>query len=72
MPWAPPSTAGPGAGFTTDKPWLPIGVTAEQLNVASELQDPNSMLALYRTLLTLRRTRPSLQAGSQVSTATEY
>jgi alpha-glucosidase len=66
MPWAPPSTAGPGAGFTTDKPWLPIGATAEQLNVASELQDPNSMLALYRTLLTLRRTRPSLQAGSQV------
>ena len=66
MPWAPPSTAGPGAGFSTSKPWLPIGPTAEQLNVASELQDQSSMLTLYRTLLGLRRTRPSLQTGSQL------
>ncbi|TWF81154.1 alpha-glucosidase [Pseudonocardia hierapolitana] len=65
MPWAPPSTAGPGAGFTTGEPWLPVGAAAERLNVASELRDPNSMLALYRTLLTLRRERPSLHAGSQ-------
>jgi alpha-glucosidase len=66
MPWAPPSTAGPGAGFSTSTPWLPLGTTAEQLNVASELHDPKSMLTLYRGLLSLRRTRPSLRAGSQV------
>jgi alpha-glucosidase len=66
MPWAPPSTAGPGAGFSTTTPWLPIGPTAEQLNVAAELQDPSSMLTLYRTVLGLRRTRPSLRSGSQV------
>jgi alpha-glucosidase len=65
MHWAPPSTAGPGAGFTTGEPWLPVGAAAERLNVASELRDPNSMLALYRTLLALRRARPSLHAGSQ-------
>ncbi|TQM45904.1 alpha-amylase family glycosyl hydrolase [Pseudonocardia cypriaca] len=65
MPWAPPSTAGPGAGFTTGDPWLPIGDTAERLNVASELEDESSMLALYRTLLALRRARPSLRTGSQ-------
>jgi alpha-glucosidase len=65
MPWAPPSTAGPGAGFTTGEPWLPVGGAAERLNVATELQDPGSMLALYRTLLALRRARPSLRAGTQ-------
>ncbi|WP_433336699.1 alpha-amylase family glycosyl hydrolase [Spirillospora sp. CA-294931] len=65
MPWAPPSTAGPGAGFTTGEPWLPIGATAERLNVAAELQDENSMLGLYRGLLELRRARPSLRAGDQ-------
>ncbi len=65
MPWAPPSSVGPGAGFTTGRPWLPIGNTAERLNVATELQDPNSMLALYRDLLSLRRARPSLRVGNQ-------
>ena len=66
MPWAPPSTAGPGAGFSTSTPWLPIGANAEHLNVASQLEDQSSMLTLYRKLLRLRRTRPSLQAGSLV------
>ncbi|WET76778.1 alpha-amylase family glycosyl hydrolase [Amycolatopsis sp. QT-25] len=66
MPWLPPSTAGPGAGFSAGEPWLPIGATAEQLNVATELQDRSSMLHLYRDLLALRRSRPSLRSGSQV------
>jgi alpha-glucosidase len=66
MPWAPPSTAGPGAGFSTGRPWLPIGGTAERLNVASEADDPSSMLTFYRRLVDLRRTRPSLRTGSQV------
>lgn len=66
MPWAPPSTAGPAAGFSTGTPWLPIGATAEQLNVAEELHDPSSMFSLYRELLALRRSRPSLRAGNEV------
>ncbi len=65
MPWEPPSTAGPGAGFTTGEPWLPIGDTAEKLNVASELADSGSTLTLYRSLLALRRARPSLRTGRQ-------
>jgi alpha-glucosidase len=66
MPWAPPSAAGPGAGFSTGEPWLPVDATAERLNVASELHDQSSMLSLYRDLLALRRSRPSLRAGDQV------
>ena len=66
MPWAPPSSAGPGAGFTTGTPWLPVGASAEELNVASELADEHSVLHLHRALLRLRRARPSLRRGSQV------
>jgi alpha-glucosidase len=65
MPWLEPSTAGPGAGFTTASPWLPIGPTAETLNVASEQRDPASTLQLYRNLLRLRKTRASLRQGDQ-------
>ncbi|RZQ62829.1 alpha-amylase family glycosyl hydrolase [Amycolatopsis suaedae] len=64
MPW----TAGPGHGFSTGTPWLPLGATAGRLNVESELADPGSTLCLYRELLALRRRRPSLRAGTQVFT----
>lgn len=65
LPWAPPSAAGPGAGFTTGTPWLPVGPTAERLNVATEHADPGSTLNLYRELLALRRSRTSLNRGQQ-------
>ena len=29
IPWRPPSEAGPGAGFTTGDPWLPLTSRAE-------------------------------------------
>lgn len=65
MPWAPPSTAGAGAGFTEGTPWLPVGETANTHNVESERLDPGSTLALYKALLQLRRTRASLRVGDQ-------
>jgi alpha-glucosidase len=65
LPWQPPSIAGPGAGFTSGTPWLPMEPTAEVLNVATQRADPTSTLALYRELLRLRRTRPSLTRGAQ-------
>jgi alpha-glucosidase len=59
MQWEP----GPGAGFTTGAPWLPIG-DADARNVAAQRRDPHSLLALYRDLIALRRTHPALHAGS--------
>ena len=55
----------PGAGFTAAgvEPWLPIGPTAPA-NVASQLDDPDSHLALTRALLALRRSREELHAGT--------
>ncbi len=63
MPWEPPSSAGPGAGFTTGEPWLPITPEAERLNAATQAADPHSTLCLYRALLALRRAEPALQGG---------
>jgi alpha-glucosidase len=58
MLWDP----GPGAGFTTGAPWLPLGDTGA--NVAAQRQDPASMLTLHRRLIALRREEPALALGS--------
>ncbi len=65
LPWESPSAAGPGAGFTTGVPWLPITPDAERLNATAQAADPRSMLALHRALLSLRRAEAALQQGEQ-------
>lgn len=60
MAWAP----GPGAGFTTERPWLRIGDDAARHNVAAEWADPNSILAAYQRLLQARRESAPLHRGS--------
>src|SRR4051794_9268050 len=61
IPWEP----GPGCGFTTGRPWLPLPPDAERLNAAAQARDPGSTLSLYRTLIALRRDSPALVDGSQ-------
>ena len=39
MPWRRPSRAGPGAGFTTGEPWLPVATDAECLCVEAQEKD---------------------------------
>jgi len=57
-------TDAPGAGFTTaPAPWLPLHNDYETRNVAHQLQDPASLLNLYRQLLALRKATPALQTG---------
>jgi len=56
--------ASPSAGFSAAAPgnlWLPLHPDHAVLNVATEGEDPASMLTLYRRLLHLRRTTPVLQ-----------
>ncbi|PZS28167.1 MAG: alpha-amylase [Pseudonocardiales bacterium] len=65
MPWKPPSLAGPGAGFTTGEPWLPVGADATTRNVDTQNRSGDSTLAFYRKLLRLRRSRQSLLTGHQ-------
>jgi alpha-glucosidase len=63
IPWEPPSVAGPGAGFTTGTPWLPISPAAETINARAQSADPSSALSLHRALLELRRGCPALVGG---------
>ena len=65
IPWHRPSRAGPGAGFTTAEPWLPVAADAERLCVESQQQDPTSTLAFVRSLLRLRSDERALQSGTQ-------
>jgi alpha-glucosidase len=67
IPWRPPSQAGPGAGFTTGEPWLPITAAAEELCAERQAADPGSTLSLTRRLAWLRRGEPVLQSGGQRS-----
>jgi glycosidase len=62
MPWA----NVPNAGFCPPgvEPWLPITPDLAQVNVATQLHDPSSMLALTRRLLAFRRGSPALTVGS--------
>jgi alpha-glucosidase len=46
------------------RPWLPVHPNhAAGVNVADQLDDPDSMLAFYRTLLAVRRENPALSVG---------
>ena len=67
IPWRPPSVAGPGAGFSTGEPWLPLVADAERLCVERQAGDPGSTLHLARRLAALRAVTPALQIGAQRS-----
>lgn len=59
-------TAGSNAGFCSAdvRPWLPPNPNSAWVNVEDEAMDPDSMLALYRRLLHLRRDHDVLRTGS--------
>ncbi|MCP2051201.1 UNVERIFIED_ORG: trehalose-6-phosphate hydrolase [Pseudomonas fluorescens] len=51
------------AGFTRGEPWIGIPANAAQINVESQLDDPDSVLHHYRALIALRRHEPLIQSG---------
>ena len=57
MPWEPTL---PGVGFTTGEPWQPPSDGAEAANVATQTDDPASLLSAYRDLIHLRADHPAL------------
>jgi alpha-glucosidase len=63
MPWRP----GENRGFTDPgvTPWLPLGDPVA--DVASQRDDPSSILALTRDLIALRRATSDLHAGAYAS-----
>jgi alpha-glucosidase len=63
MPW----DASRSAGFTTGRPWLPLGNNYQTVNVKALEKESDSILHLYRTLIALRRSRPTLVNGGLTS-----
>ena len=57
---------GPNAGFCPPgvRPWLPVNPDHVTVNVADETADPDSLLALYRTLSRVRRASAALHRGT--------
>ena len=51
LPWSGSQTP---FGFTTGKPWLPMNPSWKSLTVESEIDDPKSVLTMYRSALALR------------------
>jgi alpha-glucosidase len=57
---------GTNAGFSETKPWLRLSKTYQRINVAAQKEDPYAMLTLYRKLIQLRRSEPSLAQGAYI------
>ncbi|MCV7358900.1 alpha-glucosidase [Mycolicibacterium fluoranthenivorans] len=55
--------AGPHAGFSSEKPWLPVNPNHSWLNVAAQTAAADSVLAHYRALIRLRHELPVLVDG---------
>jgi alpha-amylase len=59
-------TDGLHAGFTTGTPWQPLSTGRSGISVASQREDPASLLSTYRTLIHLRHATPALGTGDLV------
>jgi alpha-glucosidase len=63
---------GPQAGFSAAPPWLPVAADYASRNIAGQLQDPASLLSLYRRLTRLRRDSDVLRLGEYRALATGH
>jgi alpha-glucosidase len=61
MPW---QSSAPHAGFSTAVPWLPVSPEHLALAVDRQQHDADSLLALTRGLIDLRRRNAALRNGS--------
>lgn len=59
------------AGFTTNRPWLPLAKDYKRKNVEQEKKFEHSMLGLYKEVLSLREAEPSLLVGKYVPVLAE-
>jgi alpha-glucosidase len=61
--------SGPNAGFSSPEVkdlWLPLSDDYREMNVARQLDQPDSILNLYRRLLAYRRMTAALQVGAYI------
>ena len=51
------------SGFSSSKPWLRLNTNYKRINVEVQIADPYSQLHLYRRLIQLRQSEPSIHLG---------
>ena len=51
------------AGFTTGRPWFFVNGNYHEVNVRTELEDPNSLLNFYKKLISFRKANPVVLRG---------
>ncbi len=56
--------SGPGAGFTTGRPWLKINPNYTEINVEEALADQDSIFYYYKKLIELRKAYPIITEGA--------
>ena len=54
----------PAAGFSAVDPWQALSDDAPEVNVATQSDDPDSLLATYRDLVRVRNATPALRRGA--------
>ncbi|OJH42293.1 alpha-amylase family glycosyl hydrolase [Cystobacter ferrugineus] len=59
MPW----DSSASGGFTTGSPWFALAPGHERTNVATQTDDPGSLLSRYRALIRARHASPALERG---------
>ena len=59
-----------GAGFTSGMPWESLGPNYQTANVAAELNDPNSLLSFYHSMIAIHKQHPALRYGDLVLLST--
>ncbi len=65
LPW---NSGAPALGFTSGRPWLPVGADHQALAVDRQEADGDSLLQLTRRLVALRHANPALAAGTMTVT----
>ena len=53
----------PNAGFTTGEPWFYVNSNYQDINVAAQEGDPDSLLEFYRKAIALRKSLPVVRHG---------
>jgi alpha-glucosidase len=62
--------SGLNAGFSSFTPWLPVNQDYSKFNVESESKDPDSILTLYKKLISFRNNSETLQSGDWIPVIT--
>jgi len=54
---------GPGAGFSSASPWMPINPNFQTINVADQEQDSNSILNYFKRMVKVKKSYSALVEG---------